>query len=397
MATEKVGIYRRWLSPVPLDNGKPIPKAQWPEKRRYSWTVRWFGTNGKRYSNDFTTKKLAEKYARNLQSQIEIGKQDRPERITLQEFTEEHANLMKGQVAYATLVDQLRALRFFQKFIGGSITLQEIKARHAEGYIAQRSESGLAVGTVNKDIRTLRRIFTLAIEPRGYLSEGNNPFAKIKQRKKTPKSIRYVPVEEYRLLLDAVNSLWWRAFIAVAHGCGLRRGEILNLTWTDIDFENQQIYVRAKDSTERTIEWEPKDHEAREVPMSDETTQLLANLQAESKEGLSYVFVSPERFERIIQRIKVGRWNSKSETINNMNKNFGKICLKAGVRKCTIHDLRRSAITNWARYLPIQVVQQLAGHSNITTTRCYYLTVRSEDFASASKVMNMILENVKSD
>ena len=283
MAIEKVGIYRRWLEPVPLVDGNPIPKAQWVKERRHSWSARWFGTTGKRYSKDFKTRKLAERYARNLQSQIEIGRQDRPERITLHEFAEEHANVMKGQVAYATLVDQLRALRFFEKYIGGSITLQEIKPRHAEGYIAQRLASDLAVGTANKDIRTLRRIFNLAIEPRGYLLEGNNPFAKIKQRKKTSKTIRYVSVEEYRLLLDAANSLWWRTFTVIAYGCGLRRGEILNLTWADVDFENQQIHVRAKDTTKRTIEWEPKDHEAREVPMSDETTQMLAKLQAESK------------------------------------------------------------------------------------------------------------------
>jgi integrase len=30
------------------------------------------------------------------------------------------------------------------------------------------------------------------------------------------------------------------------------------------------------------------------------------------------------------------------------------------------------AITNWAQKLPIQVVQQLAGHSDISTTRKYY-------------------------
>ena len=77
--------------------------------------------------------------------------------------------------------------------------------------------------------------------------------------------------------------------------------------------------------------------------------------------------------------------------VNNIARDFGVIRLHAGVAKCTLHDLRRSAITNWAQKLPIQVVQQLAGHSDISTTRKYYLAMRSEDLVSAKKLLNSIL------
>ncbi|MFC1737588.1 hypothetical protein ACFL1G_00880 [Planctomycetota bacterium] len=40
-----------------------------------------------------------------------------------------------------------------------------------------------------------------------------------------------------------------------------------------------------------------------------------------------------------------------------------------------MQDFRRSCITNWVRELPIHVVQKLAGHSDIKTTRLYYLSV----------------------
>jgi hypothetical protein len=55
---------------------------------------------------------------------------------------------------------------------------------------------GLAVGTVNKDIRTLRRIFNLAIDPRGFLEDGQNPFARIRQRKKAGKNLPRVSTKE---------------------------------------------------------------------------------------------------------------------------------------------------------------------------------------------------------
>jgi hypothetical protein len=96
MAKEKVGIYRRWLGPVPVVNGRPIPKSEWLARRRHVWTVRWFGTTGKRYSKDFKIKKLAQRYARDLDAKIKVAKQDRPSHITLAEFIHEHLHVMRG-------------------------------------------------------------------------------------------------------------------------------------------------------------------------------------------------------------------------------------------------------------------------------------------------------------
>jgi len=69
----------------------------------------------------------------------------------------------------------------------------------------------------------------------------------------------------------------------------------------------------------------------------------------------------------------------------------------SGIADCTLHDLRRSAITNWAQQLPIQVVQQLAGHSNITATIEYYLAVRPEDCTLGNTLVNKILAGVTID
>ena len=395
MATEKIGIYRRWLEPAPKENGVKIPRERWLKERRHAWEVRWFGATGKRYSKNFKSKKLSEQFARKLQEEVNKGKSDRPSRITLNEFVVEHEKLMQGQVAYATLVDQMRALRFFENFIGGSILLTSIHPRQAEGFIAKRFASGVSVATVNKDITTLKRVFNLATDPRGYLHENQNPFAKIKRRKKTPKSLRYVSVEEYNKLFLATDDLWWQAVIAVAYGSGLRREEILNLTWQDIDFVNKQIKVTPKDSTSQTIEWEPKDHEMRVVPMPNQAKQLLEDIRLICPRQHQYPFISPARLKHIRKRVMTGTWNSLCHTQNNLIRDFEVIQRQAEIPKFTLHDLRRSAITNWAQYLQIQVVQQLAGHSNITTTRKYYLMVRSEDINTASEIMDKILEGAK--
>jgi len=359
--------------------------------------VRWYGTSGKRYGKVFKTRKEAESYAQKLQSQVNLGKADKPKKVTLHEFIKEHEKVMRSQVAYGTLLIHMQTLKLFENYIGDLVVLDRIQPRDAEAFIADRLACGLSTATVNKYIRTLRAIFNLAIEPRGYLQEGQNPFARIRQRKRAEKPIAYVSVEEYRAIMKASEKLWWKAFISLAYGSGLRRGEILNLTWADVDFANQLIRITTKKAGVGILEWEPKDHENRVVLMSDETAQLLADMQVQSKEGHAYIFISPKRLVRIIQNQETSKANFTSQIANNIIRDFDVICRRAGVKKCTLHDLRRLAITNWAQKLPIQVVQQFAGHSDVSTTRKYYLSVRPEDLALAGKILNGILAGVQSD
>jgi hypothetical protein len=119
MAVEKVGIYRKWLEPVPKGkNGKPIPNSQWVKKRRHRWIVRWYVTSCKKYGKVFRLRNEAEKYTLELRALVNSGRADKPRKMTVHGFIGEHEKVMKVQVAFATLKDQLRTLRFFEKSIG---------------------------------------------------------------------------------------------------------------------------------------------------------------------------------------------------------------------------------------------------------------------------------------
>ncbi len=356
--------------------------------------MRWFGSDGKRYSISFKTRKEAEKYAEIKQADIRSGKADPPLKISLKDFVEEHEKVMRDQVAHATLSDQIRALRMFMAHVGNDILLQNISPRHAESFIAARLASGLAAGTVNKDIRTLKRIFNLAIEPRGYLTSMNNPFAKIKERKFAPKPLRYVSIEEFRKVFTASHRLWWKALLALAYSSGGRRDELLNLTWANIDFEALNVSFVPKEASKFLLAWEPKDHESRVIPVPSRTIQLLVDLQVIADERNPYVFVSGDRLAHILFRRSEGTWKADYELINNLTRDLKVLCRRAEVSSFVLQDLRRSCITNWANVLPIHVVQKLAGHSDIKTTQRYYLSVRKSDLEKARQVQSKILSNL---
>ena len=392
MAHLKVSINRNWYGKVPLDKkGNPIPQNLWPKRRKFSWEVRWYDSEGKRLSKSFKDRKEAYDYARKLQEKVNIGKADKCSKITLRDFALEHKKLMAGQVAHSTLKDQMRALDFFKEHIGDNILLEKITPRHAESFVSYRLNDGLAPATVNKDIRTLKSIFNLAIEPRGYLAEGTNPFEKIKQRKLAEKPPKYVSLEEFVAIFEAANNIWWRTFFSLAYTTAGRRDELLNLTWSDIDFENRTVSFSPKEASTKILFWEPKDHEARIIPVSDEVILLLAKLQTESDEGNPYVFIKTKRLDHILFRREMGTWDSDFEIVNNLLRSIEVVCKRAGVEYFTPHDLRRSCITNWAKKLPIQTVQKLAGHSNMETTRKYYLSVQESDLDLARKIQSKVM------
>ena len=152
----------------------------------------------------------------------------------------------------------------------------------------------------------------------------------------------------------------------------------------------RRVAVMAKCSRSRwrQIGSLPKDPRNRLVPVATSCCQWLANLQTETPAAHPYTFIRPECLERVRARIAAGRWRPGAEVVNNVARGFEMIRCRAKVQKCTPHDLRRSAITNWAHRLPIHVVQTLAGHASITTTRRYYLAVRPEDLRLASRTVD---------
>ena len=121
---------------------------------------------------------------------------------------------------------------------------------------------------------------------------------------------------------------------------------------------------------------------------------MLVDLQFETEEANPYVFIRKARLCHILDRRSKGDWEPDSEIVNNLVRDLKVICRRVTVNPFTLHDLRRSCITNWSKVLPIQTVQQLAGHSSIETTRRYYLSVQQSDLNTARQVQSKLMTSV---
>ena len=120
----------------------------------------------------------------------------------------------------------------------------------------------------------------------------------------------------------------------------------------------------------------------RVIPLSKGATKALLELQNAANEGQVYVFVNSK-----------GPYQGLPIKSQNIWRDFQVIRRRANLAKCSIHDLRRSYCTNLSAAVPMHVVQELAGHSDIRTTQKYYLKMRPEFIEQARRSIDSTLES----
>jgi len=160
----------------------------------------------------------------------------------------------------------------------------------------------------------------------------------------------------------------------------MRRAELLNCTWADIDFDAQTIEINHKENTRDTWKWFIKDSDHRTLPLTEEIVQMLVDHQARQPEGHPYVFVPPARYDYIQNVLRPkGKWtlsDSRLKVVNNIKRSFDKILRKGGIKTGTFHDIRRTAISMWfANGMSEYDIMTLAVHASFATTHKFYLAV----------------------
>lgn len=244
---------------------------------------------------------------------------------------------------------------------------------------------GISAATVAKKVKHLKRVFQLA-EDRGQLDR--HPLRRLKPPKVTRRKIRVFTDQECHDLCKAARQyeqrgscVKWELLIRLCLGTGMRRGELMNTTWRDIDFAHMTIDVSSKKGCEDTWEWYIKDTDRRTLPLTADLVKSLVELQMSQPEGNPYIFVPMARYERIQELRRTGQWTVEKgrSPLSKFCHHFNKIRQRAGIKASTFHDLRRTCLNNWViQGLSLHEVKELAGHASIETTDRFYLAVRKD-------------------
>ncbi len=123
----------------------------------------------------------------------------------------------------------------------GAHRLDRLEPEHLEKLYLKMRRNGSKAGTAHQVHRTVRTALGEA-ERRGYISR--NPAVLAKAPKLSPEEIDPYSVDEVRCLLEEAGKHRNGARWAIALALGLRQGEVLGLTWTDVDLTRRTLHVR---------------------------------------------------------------------------------------------------------------------------------------------------------
>ncbi|WP_200940956.1 tyrosine-type recombinase/integrase [Methylobacterium sp. Leaf113] len=159
--------------------------------------------------------------------------------------------------------------------------------------------------------------------------------------------------------LEAVEREDYRASRVFAQLTGLRRREVANLTWHQVDFANGTISVVGKGDKPHVL------------PITDELYELLAPLQGHHPEAV-FTFVAQRSRRCPKSKASYLRGQRYPVTYEGLGTQFGRAAKGAGLKGLRLHDLRHTAATRTLRATGnLRLVQQMLAHSSPTTTAKY--------------------------
>lgn len=322
------------------------------DKATGGWVAQWYevdvhGKNKQHKKRGFKTQRDAKKYEheRNLKSE---GNLNMTLKVFMEQYFQDKANeLKKRTMRNKRYMMEQHIIPYFGDMKMTDITPAQIIAWQNEMYSKNFSESYLRMIQ-----NQLTALFTHATK---IYDLQKNPCKKVKRMGKDDKrSLNFWTIEEYQKFIDSIDKDdKYFIMFEILFWTGMREGEMLALTKSDIDFENNQIsitktYYRADG---RDIITEPKTEQSVRI------VEIPNFLKIEIKEWCDRQYGLPDdvRLFPVVGKAVQNKMKRNAE--------------KAGVKRIRVHDLRHShtAYLINKNVEPLLIKERL-GHKDIRIT-----------------------------
>jgi integrase len=297
--------------------------------------------NGKRVWRSLRTRDRREAYTLYLN-------QDPPSKevtkaVSLKEAQDQYLAYVRTNFSPKTVRVYENIFSRFNEFIKRK-PLQEITPRDLDLYKCGRI-SKVSANTVNHELRGLRAFFNRLIL---WNILEKTPCQGVKNIRVVETTRPYLTKEDLQKLLEHTKGTQLHDIILFAAMTGMRRGEIVNLTWQDIDWQHQSIVVKS------SLTYQTKGGKIRLIPMNSTVKALLEGMSNRS----GYLFPGD----------RGGKYNG-----NFASQRFRKAIRDCGLdKRLHFHSLRHTFASLLVKEgISLYHVQKLLGHSSPRVTEIY--------------------------
>jgi len=234
------------------------------------------------------------------------------------------------------------------------VTTDRIKA-----YIVKKQEAGAANATINRELSTLKRMFSLGLQVGKVFSKPYIPMLK-------ENNVRsgFFEWEDFTRLRNHLPE-YLRPMVTFAYYTGWRISEIRSLRWPQFDQING--CVRLNPGT-------TKNDQGRIVYLPQEIRDLLTDLWKKRRLDCPWVF------------------NRNGMMVGDFRSAWATACKKVGLTGMLFHDFRRSACRNLIRSgVPERVAMKISGHKTRSIFDRYHI-VSESDLKDAAQKMEKLTE-----
>ena len=334
-----------------------------------------------------------------LISQVSSGVYIDSKKITLRQFLEIWLAFKKPNVSPRSYerYEEL-ALKNIAPLLG-EVTLTQLRAEHISQAYAKAVESGRRDGKGGLSPRTIHHMHRVLRQALGQAMKwdrlNKNPCDLLKKedRPKIEKKavVTLDPAATVKMLEAARESRW---FVPMLLGsmCGIRRGEIAALRWSDIQWDQEQITV--KNSIEQTKtgcrEKETKGSKCRTIAMPAILIEELKAWRVRQAQEFLRLGMRPDGNTRVVTKADGSSPNPQSltDTISRFMKEQG-----SAVR---LHGLRHSHASHLlAENVHPKIVQERLGHYSIAITMDIYSHLMPNMQADAAAKVDAALRAAK--
>lgn len=254
-----------------------------------------------------------------------------------------------------TVETYARELNFLSDFLElAAISIYDITLDHVQSYLIFRNEQQELTGrTINKIVSVLNHFFNFCQKEK-ILPE--NPMRFLKKAKARATLPVFMTVDEVEKFLSTIDSstvlgMRDRALFELIYACGLRVHEVVSLTLPALFLQDEYILIQGKGNKERI------------VPVGEQAIDTLNCYLKQARPSL----VNP----RYPTNNVFLNYRGTPLSRKGIWKKFKQI-LGPAAKKFKVHSLRHSFATHLLQSgMNLRAVQELLGHSNLSTTSIY--------------------------